>query len=241
MTRLIALDSTAHRPIRVDQERVLAQAAQLNMLPVVLSEFLKLCVQYPIVLTKNGATGQFTCVALFGFEKHENLFWRQERWDALYVPLHVTRQPFFLGVDPQTTGETDPRRVVCIDMLNAAVGQAHGEAIFDDHGAETTYLQQMKQTLATLLTGEEQTGRFVRKLLALELVRPMRLEIEFVDHHKQRVDGLYTIDEERLKVLAGEAIAELHALEYLPPIYTMLASLGHIYSLVQRKNQLLSR
>lgn len=229
MNRLTALDSAAHRHIRVDQDQVLAQAAQLNMLPVVLSEFLKLCVQYPIVLTKSGATGQFTCIALFGFENHENLFWRQNRWDAIYVPLQVTRQPFFLG----------DRRLVCIDTENAAVRQAHGEAIFDEHGAETAYLQSVKQMLATLLAGEEQTDQFVRKLLALDLVRPMRLEIEFVDHRKQRVEGLYTVDEERLKALGGDEIAELHALEYLGPIYTMVASLGHIYSLVQRKNELL--
>jgi hypothetical protein len=231
MNRLTALNSAAHRNLRVNPEQVLAQAAQLNMVPVVLGEFQKLCVQYPIVLTKNGATGQFTCVALFGFEKAENLFWRQDRWDAIYVPLQVSRQPFFLG----------QQAVVCIDTLHPSLKQAHGEAIFDEHGAETTYLQQAKQMLAALLDGEEQTDRFVRKLLALELIRPMRLEIEFANRQKQRVDGLYTIDEERLKAVPGGTIAELHSLEYLAPLYTMLASLGQIYSLVQRKNQLLAR
>lgn len=231
MNRLTALNSAAHRNLRVNPEQVLAQAAQLNMVPVVLGEFQKLCVQYPIVLTKNGATGQFTCVALFGFEKAENLFWRQDRWDAIYVPLQVSRQPFFLG----------QQAVVCIDTLHPSLKQAHGEAIFDEHGAETTYLQQAKQMLAALLDGEEQTDRFVRKLLALELIRPMRLEIEFANRQKQRVDGLYTIDEERLKAVPGGTIAELHSLEYLAPLYTMLASLGQIYSLVQRKNELLAR
>jgi hypothetical protein len=231
MNRLTALNSAAHRNLRVNPEQVLAQAAQLNMVPVVLGEFQKLCVQYPIVLTKNGATGQFTCVALFGFEKAENLFWRQDRWDAIYVPLQVSRQPFFLG----------QQAVVCIDTLHPSLKQAHGEAIFDEHGAETAYLQQAKQMLAALLDGEEPTDRFVRKLLALELIRPMRLEIEFANRQKQRVDGLYTIDEERLKAVPGGTIAELHSLEYLAPLYTMLASLGQIYSLVHRKNQLLAR
>src|SRR5690606_957570 len=102
-----------------------------------------------------------------------------------------------------------------------------------------TYLQRAKQMLAALLDGEEQTDRFVRKLLALELIRSMRLEIEFVNHQKLRVDGLYTVDEAHLKALPIEAVAELHRLDYLAPIYTMLASLGHIYSLVQRRNQCL--
>lgn len=231
MSRLVALNSAAHRRLRVDQAQVLAQAGRLNMLPVVLGEFLKLCVQYPIVLTKNAATGRFTCIALFGFEPHENLFWQNDRWDALYVPLQATRQPFFLG------DGVDQDKVVCIDTQNAAISQQHGEAIFDEQGEETAYLQQMKQMLAALLDGERQTESFLSKLLALELIRPMRLEIEFADRHKQRVDGLYSIDEDRLKALPGETIAELHALGWLAPIHTMLASLGQIYALVQRKNQ----
>lgn len=231
MHRLIALNSAAHRNLRVNEQQVLAQAAQLNMVPVVLGEFLKLCVQYPIVLTKNGQTGQFTCVALFGFEKAENLFWKQERWDALYVPLQVSRQPFFLA----------PDNIVCVDTMHPSVQQVQGHAIFDERGAETTYLQQAKQMLAALLDGEQPTDVFIRKLLSLELVRPMRFEIEFANHQKQRIDGLYTVDEARLKALAADTIAELHSLDYLSPIYTMLASLGHIYSLVQRKNELLPR
>ncbi|HEY0687356.1 MAG TPA: SapC family protein [Steroidobacter sp.] len=231
MTRLVALNSAAHRHLRVDQAQVLAQASRLNLLPVVLGEFLKLCVHYPVVLTKNGATGQFSCVALFGFEQHENLFWKQDRWDAIYVPLQVTRQPFFLGDDQD--------RVVCIDTMNPAVTQTQGEALFDEHGGETAYLQGVKQMLAALLDGEERTQQFVRKLLALELIRPMRLEIEFANRQKLQVAGLYTIDEARLQAIPAATIAELHALEYLGPIYTMLASLGHIYSLVQRRNQCL--
>jgi hypothetical protein len=234
MNRLIALNSAAHRNLRVDPEQVLAQAAQLNMVPVVLGEFLKLCVQYPIVMTKNGTTGQFTCVALFGLEKAENLFWKQDRWDAIYVPLQVSRQPFFLGA------EGDQRRVT-IDTMHPSVSQSQGQAIFDAQGAETAYLQQAKQMLAALLEGEEQTERFLRKLLTLELVRPMRLEIELANRQQQRIEGLYTVDEARLKELCAETVAELHSLDYLAPIYTMLASLGHVYSLVQRKNQLLAR
>jgi hypothetical protein len=34
MNRLIALNSATHRNLRVNQQQVLAQAAQLNMVPV---------------------------------------------------------------------------------------------------------------------------------------------------------------------------------------------------------------
>jgi hypothetical protein len=241
MNRLVALNSIAHRDVRVDTQKVLAEGARLHMVPVGLSEFLKLCVQYPIVLTKNGETGQFVCVALFGFAKHENLFWKDGRWDAIYTPLQITRQPFFLGSaegGSGSAGEQGP--LVCIDMSSTGTQGGNGEAIFDEQGNETTYLQQAKQALAVLLADEAPTARLVSKLLALDLVQGMRLEIELANRESMRVEGLYTIAEPRLKALPREALIELHSLDYLAPIYTMIASLGHIYSLVQRKNALLA-
>ena len=227
MNRLVALNSRAHRHIRVDTQRVLAEAAHLRMVPVGLSEFLKLCVQYPIVFTKNGETGQFVCVALFGFAKDENLFWKDGRWDAIYTPLQITRQPFFLGSSADGTGSANEQGpLVCIDMASAGLQGDCGEALFDQEGNETPYLQQAKQTLAVLLADEAATSRFVNKLLALDLVQTMRLEIELADRESLRVEGLYTITEQRLKTLSPAALVELHSLDYLAPIYTMIASLG---------------
>ncbi len=240
MSRLVALNNVAHRHIRVDTQKVLAEGARLHMVPVGLSEFLKLCVQYPIVLTKNGETGQFVCVALLGFVKHENLFWKDGRWDAIYTPLQITRQPFFLGADGNADPAREPAPLVCINLSSPGIQESCGENLFDDQGGETPYLQQAKQALAVLLADEAPTARFVKKLLALDLVQAMRLEIELVNRESMRVEGLYTIAEPRLKALPPEVLVELHSLDYLAPIYTMIASLGQIYSLVQRKNALLA-
>lgn len=241
MGRLVALDNRIHRGLRVAPERIAAQGARLHMVPVVLSEFLKLCVQYPIVLTKNADTGRFVCVCLFGLAKNENLFWRNNQWDAIYTPLHIARQPFFVGA-----GETAPPDrvdgdfVLCIDAENDSLQQDTGDRIFDEQGDETPYLQKTKAILAALLTGEAETQRFIDKLLALNLVQPMRFDVEYVNRQSQRVEGIYTVDEERMKSLSSAGLIELHSLHYLAPIYTMMASLGHVYSLVNRKNVLLA-
>jgi hypothetical protein len=238
MSRLVAVDNKAHRHLRVALEKVEAQGARLHMVPVVLSEFLKLCVQYPIVLTKKADTGRFVCVCLFGFEKNENLFWRNGRWDSLYTPLQIARQPFFVGAgeSPQEEGQV----VLCIDTQNDSLQEQAGELLFDAQGNETPYLQRIKAILAALLTGEPETERFIEKLLALQLVQPMRLEIEYANGPPQRVEGLYTVDEARMKSLSSEHLVELHSLQYLAPVYTMMASLGQVYSLIHRKNALLT-
>jgi hypothetical protein len=236
MAHLVALDNNAHRHIRIDSTRVEASGGRLNMVPVVLSEFLKLVVQYPIAFTKDKETGRFTCVALFGFHDNENLFVENGRWDAIYVPLQISRQPFFLGNAADDEPASD-QYVVCIDVEHEGICADGGEAIFDAQGAATPYLEGVKQGLAELLNGEEATQHFLETLARTKLLLPMQLEITFQNEQSTQVEGLYTINETRLEQLTADELAGLHGAGYLQPIYTMLASLGHIYSMIDRRNK----
>ena len=235
MAHLVALDNHAHRQIGVHGERVEAAGAALNMVPVVLSEFGKLVVQYPIAFTKDKDTGRFACVALLGFHDGENLFVDDGRWDAIYVPLQVARQPFFLG-----KADEGEHFIVCIDTEHAGIAD-DGERIFDADGQETAYLEEAKGRLAELLNGEAPTRQFIDALVHRKLLVPMQLEITFGNGDATQVQGLYTIDETRLQQLDADAVATLHARGWLGPIYTMLASLGHVYAMIDRRNRRLAR
>lgn len=235
MAHLVSLDKEAHGDLRIDSRRAEATGAALNMAPVVLSEFLKLVVQYPIAFTKDRDTGQFTCVALFGFHDGENLFVADGEWQAIYVPLQVARQPFFLGQASEQPGD-DGQFVMCIDIEHESVGTEQGESLFDANGRETAYLENIQQNLAELLNGEAPTRHFIDTLAGLKLLMPMQLEITFENGESTQVQGLYMIDEARLEALAPDDIARLHAERLLGPIYTMLASLGHIYGMIGRRN-----
>ena len=229
MTKFVSLHNNLHRHIRVDQRRIEAQGAKERMVPVVMSEFLKLAVQYPIAFTKYSDTGRFVCVALLGFEEHENLFWDGERWQGIYTPLNIVRQPFFVG-------QEDDKTVICIDAESDCLTREEGQAIFTEQGEETEFLRKVKAMLAQLIEGEQHTQTFIEALLQHKLLMPMSFNITFVNQQEQRVQGLYTIDEEKLSTLDDAAIALLHRQGYLKPIYTLIASLGHIYSLVEKKN-----
>lgn len=242
MAHLVELNNTLHRHLRIDSRAVESAGAALHMVPVVVSEFLKLVVQYPIALAKDPETGRFICVALFGFHEGENLFVDDGQWQAIYVPLQVSRQPFFLGRASERA--SDDQFVVCIDVEHASItteSAVDGHAIFDADGKETPYLEQTKQGLAELLNGEAPTQQFVETLARLKLLVPMQLEITFANQETTQVEGLYTIDEARLADLPPESIAALHAQGMLGPIYTMLASLGHLYSMIDRRNKRTAR
>lgn len=242
MSQLVLLNEKFHKDVRIDPEKVEAHGATERLVPVVLSEFLKLAVQYPIVLTKNIETGKFVCVAMFGFEKGENLFWKNSTWDGIYIPLNIRRQPFFVGKDEQRKNSDGQEHfVICIDVASESVQEREGERVFDEQGGETAYLEKMKSILSELLDGEARTEAFVQKLLTLDLLTPMSLDITFVNDESQRVEGSYTIDEEKLANLSEESLLELHSLAYLGPIYTMIMSLGQFYPLINRKNAMLTK
>ena len=230
MTNFVALHHQLHQQLRIDTQLVESLGATNNMVPVVISEFLRLVVHYPIVFTKSGETGNFLCVALLGFESGENLFWNNNQWRSIYTPLNIMRQPFFIGQENSQT-------LICIDTDSSTLKTGQGEAIFDSTGKETDYLQKVKSRLAELLDGETRTREFIKALLALNLIMPMALDICFANAQQQRVQGLYTINEERLAQLDATQLINLQQQGYLQPIYTMIASLGQIYALIQKKNE----
>ncbi len=234
MSKLVTLNQQQHHSIKVDTDKVEAAAADLHMVPVVLSEFRKLIVHYPIVVSKNENTGQFMCSALMGLEAGENLFWQQGQWQGIYLPLQVSRQPFFLAKNEQGKGDD---YLLCIDEEHAAVNNSSGQAIFNQDGSASDYLKAQQAQLSQLIMGEQQTHAFIQTLLQYKLLTAMSLDMAFVDGSKLKINGLYTIDEEQLAKLTGEQLQSLQAQELLAPIHAMALSTGQIYNLIDKKNQ----
>lgn len=237
MSNIVILEPKQHGDLKVDTALINAHAADQHMMPVMLSEFVKLAACYPLVLTKDIDSGQFSAVALFGFEQGENLFWKQNRWDSIYVPLNIQRQPFFLGNRDQS-GNNQQNYVVCFDKNSPAFASGRGEQLFAGDDQPSEYLQTVRSILTQLLDGEQQNKTFIEKLVALDLLSPLSLDITFKNNEQQTISGVYTIDEEKLAALSADQIADLHTSGYMPCIYAMVVSLGQIYGLIERKNQL---
>jgi hypothetical protein len=242
MTHLVAVDNKNHLNTKIDLSKIEQHGADLHLVPVVLSEFIHLAVQYPIVLTKHGETGQFVFSAMLGFEKNENLFWQEEQWQGLYVPLQVRRQPFFIeAIEHQNNSEHDNNElVVCVNMESPALSNNTGEALFDINGQESTFFQEAKDLLAQLLTGEKENNLLLESLTLMGLIQPMSLDITFVDQSSTKLWGLYTIDQEKLTSLSKEQVLTLYQAGLLPSIYTMITSLGQVHALIDLKNKRLN-
>ena len=77
-------------------------------------------------------------------------------------------------------------------------------------------------------------------LVGLELVESLELDIEFNDGSHCQIQGLSTINEEKLQGLNGGALEALHSKGQLQNVYMLLASLPRLSWLIERKNELLA-
>lgn len=238
MSHFVALNPQQHKTLRVHTDKVAATGANEHLIPVVLSEFNQLIVQYPIVFTKNADTGQFVCSAMLGFEEGENLFWEEDSWRGLYIPAQIERHPFYIGHNDDAE---DDKHLVCIDTQSDAVCHDNGVPLFDESGHPTPLMADKQELLALLLEGEVRTQAFIKALSSLDLLTPIALDITLADNTSRKVSGLYTIDEDKLSGLCGETVAMLHENGFLAPAYILLASHAHVYSLIERKNARLAK
>ncbi len=235
MAQLVVIDNKNHRKLRIDVNKAEQHGAMLNLVPAVMSEFINMAVQYPLVITKHADTGQFVFAAMLGFEADENLFWQDEQWQGLYLPLQIRRQPFFVNSAKENSGKGD--YVVCFDSDSPTISQDGEQTLFDENGEETEYFQQAKVCLAQLLRGEVDNKRLLKHLEKMSLLQVMKMEITFANQQSTTLKGLYTIDQEKLASLSAENISILHSEGLLQAIYTLITSLGQMHHLIDLKNK----
>lgn len=242
MAKLVTINSDIHRNLAVNPQKAELHGAELNLIPVVMGEFVNAAVQFPIVITKNGDTGEFVCAAMLGFEAHENLFWQNGQWQGIYLPLQIQRQPFFIANTQEVADDkTSSNLEMCIDMdspaiIDSSVEHEQKQCLFIEDGQESDYLKHAKLLLGQLLQGEQDNQRLLAALKQYDLIQPLSLEVTFANDKSTRLNGLYTINQDALAKLSESQIVQLHRDGLLQAIYTMVTSLGQIYALIARKN-----
>jgi hypothetical protein len=235
MSRHVLLNNHEHRDLRIITKRSAAYGDDVMSAVTFPTEFRHLQAHYPIFFQKHPTTGEFQPLAVFGFRQGENLFLDGKGWDATYVPLTVERQPFLIG--RQQAGG-DPKMVIHIDLDSPRVSLSEGEPMFLGHGGPSEYLARINSILGAIHQGMESNRPFIDALLANELLESFTLDIELADRTEFRMAGYYTIHEEKLDGLGGDALALLNRDGWLKAIYMVVASLSNIRNLIERKNAL---
>ncbi len=225
MTRSVLLNNVTHRDLRVVTAHGAAWGDDVMSAVVVPAEFRNLQAHYPVVFRKTADATGFQPVAVLGFEPGQNLFLGPDGWDASYVPMAIERQPFLIGRDGDEL-------LVHVDMDSPRIGS--GEPVFLPMGGTSEFLERVNSLLLALHEGLQATPAFVRALLDHDLLESFVLDAVGPDGAPNRLTGMYTINEERLARLPGDAVQALHAAGHLLPIYMAVASIGRFRDLIER-------
>jgi len=236
----VLLNNVEHQNVKVITERAARYGDDVNFALTFPLEFRNIQSCYPIFIRKDANTGQFSPIVLFGFEPRENLYLTDAGWDAHYVPLMIRRHPFLIGFQ-QVQGEGDTKQaIVSIDMNSPRVNESEGEALFLEHGGVSDYLSSMMEMLETIRLANDMNAGFIDALLELDLIESVTMQVELKDRSKHELLGYYTINEEKLQELDGEALGMLHSKNYLESIFMILSSLSNFRTLVQKRNDRLA-
>lgn len=241
MTNHVLLDNVTHKDLKVNRVYGKDQGDSVNVARVFPVEFGRLQNEYPLFFFKNADTGHFETIALLGFVNGENLYLSDSGWDATCIPLSIERQPFLVGLqEKDVDGVPTEVPVVHVDMDHPGISEADGEPVFLPQGGESPYLEHMTSVLMAIHEGHEISQSFSQLLVGLELIESLIVDIELVDGSRQGLDGLYSINEEKLRSLGANGLETLHKRGHLQDVYMMLASLPNLARLIERKNQRLA-
>jgi hypothetical protein len=229
MSNHALLNNVDHKDLRVIAARGAAWGDEVMSVITFPHEFRSIQAHYPIVFRKS-AEGHFQPIALFGFREKQNLFLSRRGWDAPYVPLMIERQPFLIG-------KSNDQLVIHVDMDSPRVSRTEGEALFRAHGGMTDFLERMNSVLLAIHQGIESTPAFVAALLEHDLLESFVFDVRLKDGSENRLAGFYTIHEEHLINLSGEALEQLSRTGYLQAAYMAVASLSHFRELIERQNR----
>lgn len=236
MTNHVLLDNLTHRNLKIHRVYGAAQGDNVNVARVFPAEFGRLQNEYPLFFLRSPETDEFETIALLGFSDKENLYLNDAGWQANCVPLSIQRQPLLIGFQEQVVdGVPTEVPVVHIDMDHQSVSETEGEPLFLPQGGDSPYLERMTSILLAIHEGHEAARALSRSLVGLELIEPVTIDIELGDGDRHGVAGLHTINEEKLKVLGGDALETLHRKGQLQDVFMMLASMPNLSRLIERK------
>lgn len=237
MANPVILSSDTHRNVRVITTRGAEYGENVHMVPVVGEELINLVLDYPVYLIKSKETGKFGMNALLGFEPGENLYLQGEDWAASYLPLYMRRQPFLLAFSGEENELIEKQQAsIAIDMDSKRISYTEGEALFNEDGSKTPYLESIIPHLGTIGAGMESNEVFISELERHDLIESAQLNVTFANGDKKSFQGIHSVDMRKLYELKGDVLEPMNNNGFLQACYLMAASMGQVSKLVKMKN-----
>lgn len=194
------------------------------------SEFPQVCRDMPIIFAKN-AEGDIEAVVAMAVKDSQNLFLQDGKWTGNYMPATLRQYPFILA--RANKDATD--YALCFDKTAKCIGaKIKGEALFDKKGEQTETTKNLLNFFKEVQKEVALSDLMVKKLAEFDLFKDIEGHFELGNGEKITLRGMRIVDEDKLKNLEAEKVAELNKSGLLFLIHTHLLSLGNFNQLMQR-------
>ncbi|REL25632.1 SapC family protein [Thalassotalea euphylliae] len=236
MTALVALNSEQHQSLCIKANAELEFAASQHLLSLKVQEVGQAGSSFPVFLMKDPSSGVWRISAVASFAMGTNLFVESGQWLPAFKPLAMQTFPFYLMKAP---GE-EKGYTIGINPASAAFSEQKtqaDQAIFSSSGKASAQLMRVTQLLEASIEQDIHTYQFGQAMQELGLVKAINLVIHRQDGSQETLQGLCTIDEDKLNALSGEQLKSLSEKGYLSPIYAMLTSIYQLNALIRRNNR----
>lgn len=221
----VYLNREIHKKLKFSVSEDYSFADSVNSVPLTGVEFFEASRDMPVVFCAN-ESGDFFPLALLSLMKegHKHLNEKGE-WADSYIPAFVRRYPFVL------TNEG----TVCFDKKAGQLNEEKGEALFDEKGENSVVLNNIINFLNGYDRQYKHTLEYCRELKELELLKPFNLQVLIDKDNPLRLEGMYVVDEQKLKDVADEKILGWFRSGWMAWTYAHLHSLGALQRLVKRQ------
>lgn len=230
--RPVVLNRARHRNLRIaPHPGDYSFAAGVNSLPLATAEFARAACDHPILFAGADAASVVPA-ALLGLRAGENLAvdahgqWREES----YIPAFLRRYPFVLAEKASAEDGFN----VCLDEAYPGLGEAEGEPLFGEDGANAPLLDGALHFLQEYQVHLQRTREFTARLHELELLQPKAIRFQPASGEAFSLDGFFVVDEEKLRALKGKPLLDLLRSGDLGWIHVHLMSLVNVERLGRR-------
>lgn len=198
-------------------------SAQDSLCALVEEELPQAALSLPIAFFANGE--HFVPVAVQGLAAGRNLLVTTEgRWLSPYIPVAYRSYPFRIADAGNGQG------TLCFDEASGLLDDKEGEAFFNSDGTPAQGMQAIFDFLNRIESSRLLIVNISNVLQQHGLIQPWPLTVPG-EQGEQKIEGLYCIDEDALRVLGPEALAQVRDAGGLTVAYCQLLSMHHLSKL----------
>jgi len=196
-----------------------------NSVYALVSEFLLLCKEYPVVFVKD-KSDKYTPIVLLSTKKDDNSFIvKNGAWDAQYIPAYIRRYPFIFA----NNKADDSELMLAIDEeYKGFSNKKSGKKLFNKDGTHSKVISDALKFSSAFHSESIMTEKFCKTLDELDLF----IESNFSSQKKGiTLDGFFTINKEKFSNLDASTLEKLHKQGYVEAIVYHFVSLTSIDNL----------